>query len=150
MNRKRWQLVLMVLIGLNLAFIWGNSAMAGAQSSAISGGVTEFLYRLFPFLPQEEWVHGLIRKIAHFSEFAALGLLCGGFSFFRTERIPFGILGAGMAAACVDETIQLYVPERASSILDVWIDSAGFAFGTAIFLLGYHIIQNKRVWRKSQ
>ena len=66
----------------------------------------------------------------------------------RIQRIPLGLLGAGLAAACVDETIQLYVPGRASSLIDVWIDASGFAVGAAVALLGYHIIQNKQVWRR--
>lgn len=150
MNRKGWQTGLTVLILLNLAFIWGNSLLAGAQSSQVSGGVMALLHRLLPFLPQQEWVHGLIRKLAHFSEFAVLGLLCAALSQLKTGRIRLGLPGAGLAAACVDETIQLYVPGRASSLLDVWIDTAGFVFGMAVLLLGYHIIQNKQVWRTSK
>lgn len=150
MNRKGWQTAVTVLIAVNLAFIWGNSAMAGETSSQVSGGVMALLHRLLPFLPQEEWVHGLIRKLAHFSEFAALGLLCASLSQLRAGRIRLGLVGAGLAAACMDETIQLYVPGRASSLLDVWIDTAGFVFGVALLLLGYHIIQNKQVWRTSK
>ena len=112
MRHTRWQPVLAVLIGVNLAFIWGNSLLAGAQSSQVSGGVMELVYRLLPFLPREEWVHGLIRKLGHFSEFALLGLLCAAHCAVRIQRIPLGLLGAGLAAACVDETIQLYVPGR--------------------------------------
>lgn len=148
MRHTRWQPVLAVLIGVNLAFIWGNSLLAGAQSSQVSGGVMELVYRLLPFLPREEWIHGLIRKLGHFSEFALLGLLCAAYCAVRIQRIPLGLLGAGLAAACVDETIQLYVPGRASSLIDVWIDASGFAVGAAVALLDYHIIQNKQVWRR--
>ena len=55
MRHTRWQPVLAVLIGVNLAFIWGNSLLAGTQSSQVSGGVMELVYRLLPFLPREEW-----------------------------------------------------------------------------------------------
>lgn len=150
MNRRKVRIVLMILIGLNLAFIWGNSLMAGKQSSQMSGGVIAMLYRTFSFLPEGEWFHSLIRKIAHFSEFAALGLLCSGFAVLEYERVPAGILGAGLVSACIDETIQLYVPGRASSLLDVWIDTFGFAVGLVILLIGYNLSKNKRVWRKSQ
>lgn len=124
--------------------------MAGQESSAMSGGVIAALYKIFPFLPHEEWFHALIRKIAHFSEFALLGLLCSGLAVLELEKIPVGLLGAGLAVACIDETIQLYVPGRASSLLDVWIDTSGFAFGLVVFLIGYHLVKNKQVWRKSQ
>ena len=35
--------VLTVLIGLNLALIWGNSLMDAQNSNAVSGGVLAFL-----------------------------------------------------------------------------------------------------------
>ncbi len=150
MNRKTARIVLMVLIVLNLAFIWGNSAMPGEESSAVSGGVIDALYRIFPFLPHEQWFHTLIRKLAHFSEFALLGLLCSGLAVVQWEKIPMGLLGAGLAAACIDETIQMYVPGRASSVLDVWIDASGFTTGFVLLLIGCHLAKNKYVWRKSQ
>ena len=69
--------VLTILICLNLALIWGNSLLPGASSEAVSGGVLAFLGRFLPVLLTETG-HTLLRKAAHFSEFALLGLLfCG-------------------------------------------------------------------------
>lgn len=150
MNRNTKRGLLTVLILVNLAFIWGNSLMPGDESSAVSGGVIQLLYRIFPFLPTGEGFHMLIRKLAHFSEFALLGLLCSGLSMMELEKFPIGLLGAGLASACIDETIQLYVPGRASSLMDVWIDTAGFAVGAAILYIGYRFMKNKQVWRKPQ
>lgn len=150
MKRKHLRILLVVFIILNLAFIWGNSAMAGEQSSAMSGGVMAFIHRLLPFLPEGEMVQAIIRKLAHFSEFAVFGLLCSGLAVLEWEKIPAGLLGVGLAVACIDETIQLYVPGRASSLLDVWIDASGFAVGLLVILIGYNLFKNKRVWRKSQ
>ena len=45
----------------------------------------------------------------------------------------------GMIVACIDETIQIFTPERASSLIDVWIDTSGFALGLAAILIGYTI-----------
>ncbi len=150
MKKKGLRILLMVLIGLNLAFIWGNSLMAGEQSSAMSGGVIAMLYKLMPFLPEGETVHLVIRKLAHFSEFALLGLLCSSLAITEYERIPLGVMGFGLVSACIDETIQIYVPGRASSLLDVWIDASGFVTGMFLLWLGYNLIKNKQVWRKSQ
>ncbi len=150
MKRKHLRILLVVLMILNLAFIWGNSAMVGEQSSAMSGGVMELLHKLLPFLPEGETVQAVIRKLAHFSEFAMLGLLSSGLAVLELERIPAGLLGVGLAVACIDETIQLYVPGRASSLLDVWIDASGFAAGLIVLLIGYNLFKNKRVWRKTQ
>lgn len=150
MRRKHLRILLVVLILLNLAFIWGNSVMAGEQSSAVSGSLVALLHKLIPFLPDSELVQTVIRKLAHFSEFALLGMLCSGLAVLERERVPAGLLGVGLAVACMDETIQLYVPGRASSLLDVWIDAAGFAVGLIVVQIGYNLFKNKRVWRKTQ
>ncbi len=120
--------VLTALILLNLAFIWGNSALPAGASNAVSQGMMGSLSRLFPFLAQE-WFHVLLRKGAHFSEFALLGFLSG---LRRPQTTWPEHLGFGMAVAAVDETIQLYVPGRSSSLLDVWLDTAGFLTGAAV------------------
>ena len=41
----------------------------------------------------------------------------------------------GMATALLDETIQLYVPGRTSSVRDVWIDFGGVIAGLFVALL---------------
>lgn len=133
--------VLTVLIGLNLALIWGNSLMDAQNSNAVSGGVLAFLGRFLPVLMTEAG-HTFLRKAAHFSEFALLGLLfCGRHHLVRNEP-PFHLLGFGMAVACIDETIQIFTPGRASSLIDVWIDTSGFALGLVVIYLAY-TIKNK-------
>ena len=51
--------------------------------------------------------------------------------------LEYALLAAliGIAAPCIDETIQLFVPERVGALGDVLIDMAGFALATAICLL---------------
>lgn len=130
--------ILSVLIVLNLALIWGNSLMTGADSGAISGGVLAFLGRFLPVLLTEAG-HTFLRKAAHFSEFALLGLLyCGRHRLARQET-PLHLMGFGLAVACIDETIQIFTPGRASSLIDVWIDTSGFALGLAVILTAYKI-----------
>ena len=130
--------ILSVLIVLNLVLIWGNSLMTGADSGAISGGVLAFLGRFLPVLLTEAG-HTFLRKAAHFSEFALLGLLyCGRHRLVRQET-PLHLMGFGLAVACIDETIQIFTPGRASSLIDVWIDTSGFALGLAVILTAYKI-----------
>ena len=137
---KRNQIFLCgTLIGLNLALIWGNSLLPAEASSELSG----WLQTLLGFLPEGELVHTLLRKAAHFSEFALLGLLMGWMAVLLTGKPYISLLGLGLGSGCVDETIQLFVPGRASSILDVWIDFSGFAAGLAILTLGYHYFKHK-------
>ena len=43
----------------------------------------------------------------------------------------------GMAAACVDETIQIFVPDRGPSVRDVALDSSGVLAGMILLHLGH-------------
>ena len=58
-----------------------------------------------------------------------------GFDTRRFVRhVSWPMLG-GMATALLDETIQLYVPGRTSSVRDVWIDFGGVIAGLFVALL---------------
>ena len=130
--------LLTILIAANLALIWGNSLLPGVSSEAVSGGVLAFLGRFLPMLLTETG-HTFLRKAAHFSEFALLGLLFGGRHRLVKGDTPFHLMGFGLAVACIDETIQIFTPDRASSLIDVWIDTSGFALGIAVIFIGYTI-----------
>jgi VanZ family protein len=133
--------ILDILILLNLALIWGNSMLTGLDSEAVSGGVLALLGRFLPVLLTEAG-HTLLRKAAHFSEFALLGLLyCGRHRLVKGEA-PVHLMGFGLAVACIDETIQIFTPGRASSLIDVWIDASGFALGLLLIVI-FHTITNK-------
>lgn len=133
--------LLTTLICLNLALIWGNSLVSGADSGALSGGVLAFLGRLAPVLLTEAG-HTLLRKAAHLCEFALLGLLYGGRYALTRGKVPFSRMGFGLAVACIDETIQIFTPGRASSLIDVWIDTLGFALGIVVISI-IHTIKIK-------
>ena len=130
--------VLTILIAANLALIWGNSLLPGVSSEAVSGGVLAFLGRFLPMLLTEAG-HTFLRKAAHFSEFALLGLLIGGRHRLVKGDTPVHLMGFGLAVACIDETIQIFTPDRASSLIDVWIDTSGFALGLVVIFIGYTI-----------
>ena len=130
--------VLTILIAMNLALIWGNSLLPGASSDAVSGGVLAFLGQFLPFLLTEAG-HTFLRKAAHFSEFAMLGLLYGGRHRLVKGETPVHLMLFGLTVACIDETIQIFTPERASSLIDVWIDTCGTAAGIALMEIGHHL-----------
>ena len=130
--------LLTLAICLNLALIWGNSLMTGDDSGALSGGVLAFLGRFLPVLLTETG-HTLLRKAAHFSEFALLGLLVSGRHRLTKQETPAHLMLLGLAVACIDETIQIFTPERASSLIDVWIDASGFALGLVVIYTVYTI-----------
>lgn len=140
---KKRKALCCALIALNLALIWGNSTLPGGVSMELSDG---FLALLSQGLPAFAVIGSiLIRKLAHFSEFACLGLLLGwllspegGFRGFAAPAL------LGTLAACVDETIQRFVPGRESSLIDVWIDISGVCAGILLLRLGYCCIRRRK------
>ncbi len=124
-----------VLLVLNVLFIWGNSLMPGEISGAISGWVKDVLTKLLFFLPEgSESGHGLLRKLAHFTEFACLGALFAWLYAMLKKQVWLAFF-SGVAVAALDETIQRFVPDRGPSVFDVLIDASGVLLGMGILLL---------------
>ena len=93
-KRKILLTVLSLLLVCNLAFIWGNSLVSRSDSHDLSVGVLGFLpgfiRDLFP--NQEQLVH-IVRKMAHFTEFACLGgLSCGLLAAARTVKLHLSLI----------------------------------------------------------
>lgn len=144
-TEKRLQICSALLIA-NLALIWGNSLLPAELSAAISGWLRELLRGIFggasSGLGQGD---GLLRKIAHFAEFGSLGLLLCWRLGMQKKPAVLALLG-GFAAACMDETIQIFVPGRGPGVLDVVIDTCGVACGILLLILGhnlYKLIKNE-------
>ena len=140
-TEKRLRLCTALLI-CNLMFIWGNSLLPGEISGALSDWVKQILASLFPGEGGEGMGGGLLRKLAHFTEFAALGMCLTWRRGMLQKHPGFGLI-PGAAVACVDETIQRFVPDRGPSILDVGIDTCGVAVGMVLFLTRHHLIKRK-------
>ena len=144
MERSRGKLrVCVALLALNVAFIWGNSLLPGEVSGAISQWVGRILKALFGFSSEQpDAGHGLLRKLAHFTEFACLGGLLTWLTAMFGKSFPLALAG-GFAVACVDETIQCFVPGRGPAFTDVLIDTAGVLLGICVLLVGYKLYRNK-------
>ena len=138
---KRLRLCTALLVML-LVFIWGNSLMPGQVSQAISDWVKNLLFGPPASVRAQETGSGIIRKMAHFTEFAALGAdLSWLFGMLQKKKhwpLLFGIL-----AGCVDETIQAFVPERAPGLRDVLIDSCGVLAGMTFLYLGHSYLKKR-------
>ncbi len=141
---KKRMAVCCILTALCLVFIWGNSLLPGEISGAISDEVEHILEMLLPegeILPEESAFP--LRKVAHFTEFTALGLcLTWLFGMLRKGRLPAFLCGA--AAACVDETIQIFVPDRGPGLRDVGIDTCGVLTGLFLLSIGYHCLCKRK------
>ena len=138
---KRMRLCTTLLV-CNLIFIWGNSLLPGELSGAFSDWVKSILAQLLPMGPDDGSGGGLLRKVAHFTEFTALGMLLawlhGMLQKGKLQPFLWGIL-----AASVDETIQCFVPDRGPGIKDVCIDSAGVLTGIILLWTGYHFVKKR-------
>lgn len=146
-KQKRLRLWL-CLLAVNLVIIWGNSLLPGEISGAISNGLKNFLLKLLPARPDDGMGGGgLIRKLAHFTEFTCLGIcLSKIFRIVKTKKLQWYLLPllCGVGAACIDETVQRFVPERGPSILDVGLDSCGVATGIVIISLIQYFTKKKQ------
>ena len=134
------------------------SAQSGLKSSTISDWFADLLipvidpeFEELPAVEQvtvESFAQKLVRKTAHFAEFALLGfflrLLTGSYAMRQPTRWAWL---AGTLYACTDELHQLFVPERSCLWQDVLLDSCGVLAGVAaayalLVLLGRR--QNKK------
>lgn len=142
---KRLRLCAVLLI-CNLLFIWGNSMLPAEVSRAFSTWVRSLL-DVFLGSPEGSGIasgDGLLRKVAHFTEFACLGLLLS-WLFGMLQKKGVCALYCGAAAACIDETIQIFVPERGPGIKDVCLDTCGVLFGMFLLYVGHtYYVQNMK------
>ena len=131
--RKRWNIVLVLLLALTLAFIWGNSLLPRTESQEISRGLLAELCAALETVglhldPQNDhW----LRKLAHFGEFGLLGAELCTLLFLNRRARPQGFVNcafAGLAVAVTDEALQL-ISHRGSQVQDVLLDFAGFLAG---------------------
>ena len=150
-----------VIILLTVAIIWGHSCMTPEMSTEESSFVKEIVEAVVQSVSHNEAFvipEVVIRKSAHFIEYAILGLelailitinksipaddkkrslIKRILSIYPTTFILSLFIGA------VDETIQ-YFTGRYSSIWDVLLDLSGASFSIGIFLLIRSLIRKKR------
>ena len=141
-TEKRLRLCSAMLTCL-LVFIWGNSLLPAELSAAFSSWVKDLLAALLPGVPSGEGGHGLLRKIAHFTEFGCLGA-CLAWRMGMLRRPAWLALAGGFCVACVDETIQCFVPGRGPAFTDVLLDTAGALTGIVLLLVGHYYAVKKK------
>ena len=121
-----------------IMFIFRNSLENGAQSSARSQAVMQLVNSALAKVHLGPVSEHLIRKLAHFSEFALEGFLlmrCMRVYSRRPLRHITGPMLAGVLTALTDETIQLFVPGRSGQVTDIWIDFSGVMTGLLVGLI---------------
>ena len=142
-NQKKIRLWIFLVI-CNILFIWGNSLLPGSVSGAISKFVSHVVYQVILGWPDHGGGgHGLLRKVAHFTEFACLGIFtCRLLCWLKKPQCL--ALGVAFLVACCDETIQRFVPGRGPSFRDVMIDTSGAAVGMVLLFVGYAYVKRRK------
>ncbi len=140
---SRGKKVLILLLVLLLAFIWGHSCMPIAASREESSAVLELVRPLLAlFVGKENVTLHLVRKLAHFTEFFCLGCVLALLLPFRfRSQLLAG--GLGLLTGLIDETIQIF-SGRGSAVSDVWLDFSGAAAAVLVLALARALLSCRR------
>lgn len=134
------------VITLYMVLIFWLSSRTATESSQQSGVILEWLTEHFG---DNFFTDFIVRKSAHFLEFAGLGFLFN-ISFYQTKKRKMPIISilASSLYALSDEIHQLFIEGRSCQISDWLLDSCGALFGTIAFLVLFAVI-NAVIKRKN-
>lgn len=123
------------------------SSKDGNQSQNMSDSVRGILMKLLgPLLNSF-----IVRKFAHFFEYAVLGFLIGCALFLSRRRFsPITAVICSALYSVSDEIHQYFVPGRACRIFDVGVDTLGALTGTLILALIILIMNSIAIRRKEK
>lgn len=112
-----------VLFVIWILFIWSRSMRTAAQSSVESVTTTSIVNYLMMIFGATLTEH-IVRKAAHFVEFALLGFL--GISAINRFSVTAAIC---LTVGSIDEIIQRFFPGRSCQFSDVVLDFVGALAG---------------------
>lgn len=145
MQIKKRKLLFFIFLALSIAwlgFIFSNSLDSGAESTVKSSSVTKFVNDVLHALGYKgEIAHSTVRTLAHFTEFAILGVLVCLTLFLAPRRVsPLLCPAICLVCASLDELLQKFSDGRAMQLSDVCIDTLGAITGTLVVTLSYLLI----------
>ncbi|MBR1802805.1 MAG: VanZ family protein [Clostridia bacterium] len=150
MSKTKLILIRILFLGLliaTFALIFHFSSQIAEESDGVSKGLLTKLINVFPYtkhlsvetkLKLVEHGNPIIRKLAHFSIYAAVGVWIMAFmSTFqiRLYKKWFASMAVGVAYAALDEYHQSFVAGRGPQLMDVGIDSLGVLTGIFVVLI---------------
>ncbi|MDD4688198.1 MAG: VanZ family protein [Eubacteriales bacterium] len=152
-----------VFLSLSIALaivIFAFSNQSAQVSSKDSEGLIYFLLTLisgiFGWSNQEmlsivDAIHTLVRKTAHFSIYALLGVFVLNYvlTYIKSiKRASWTTVLVCFLYACSDEIHQLFIPGRSGEIRDVVIDTLGAAVGVLFMMLTIEVINRYKRRKK--
>ncbi len=139
MKKKTIAAVWWVLVAVCMGVIFFFSSQDGSTSQALSDG-----FKIIFGIPVKITV---IRKTAHFLEFAGLAFLV--FMALRHTcgyNRPFVSFFITAAYAVTDEIHQLFVEGRACRIFDIFIDSCGAVSAILFMMFIFYVLEKGRLY----
>lgn len=147
MNHKKFRTVLAAgLLFLLYLIIFEFSGQDGEESGSLSLFISEKCAEFVNAIGNKHWTEQMlqsmavyfehpIRKLAHFSEYACMGVLVHSMWrpwIDRNKRLYLLTVCWVFVSAAVDEFHQSFVPGRYCSFADVLLDTCGGIFGIFI------------------
>ena len=140
-----FSIIMLVITGLYIIFIWWHSTLTAEESTVESTNVLLFVVNLLKGLGFTlELTDHIIRKSAHFCEFALLGLLTLWSAYLNNKKIIRNLMPIGfvcLATAVIDELVQIGSKGRSAEVTDVALDFCGAVTGVIIFLIIFAIVR---------
>ncbi len=124
-----------------VALIWGHSVMPAEISQQESGFLSELINSIFG---EGVITEHMIRKLAHFTEYMLLALLCAADLTFYDKKGALSVLAVlyiCLLVSVIDESIQLFSLGRSGMLFDVWLDHLGSITGVGVFCVIKRIIK---------
>lgn len=152
----RWLLLAAMCVSVFVFSSFGADDSSEQSSFIVDGLIKLFFYDFQEMSPPEraaltDVLTVVVRKGAHFSEYALMGVLAFG-AFVRIKKyIPryLASLVFCIVYAATDEFHQMFVPGRAGMVRDVIVDSCGAATGTllacfvSLMIAAYAVLHKK-------
>lgn len=141
-----------VVLFVLYAVIFSFSGQDGEASGNLSFYVSEKCVGIMNSISGRHWTAEYfehpIRKLAHFSEYACMGILVYILLrpwLERGKKLYLIIVLWVFVSAAADEIHQLFVPGRCGSPADVCLDTLGGAFGILICVLLEKIVRRRHL-----
>ena len=142
-KKQKKKLISWILLLAWMAFIFYMSQQIGQVSSGQSGKIVLLLSKIGIEISKDNIsnITFIIRKSAHFTEYFILYILLFNVikHYIHTKKIIFYSIMGVIIYAVSDELHQYFVPERSSTIKDVFIDSCGGIVASIVNNLFYKV-----------
>lgn len=143
--------IIPILLILNAFY---HSSLPAVQSDGLSlpiaSSIQSFIQNIFSIQLELDFYNFIIRKSAHFLEYAAIGFsFLFAFTVNSTKKYS-PILFFVFLVPILDELIQSITPGRSCQLSDMILDSFGILFGMLFLKLGHILYQKLSSKKKHQ